>query len=146
MSWHVSAEVLTRYAGGEAGPAEAHSLEAHVLACGRCRRDIAVRFPAAPLEQVWSGVLDRVESSRPGWVERLLLHVGTPDHVARLLAATPSLQLSWFAATSVALRVPSAVVPIEFNFVLNPKHPDFAKLVIGPRQPLPIDPRLLGKK
>ena len=103
MSWHVSAEVLTRYAGGEAGPAEAHSLEAHVVACGRCRRDIAVRFPVAPLEQVWSGVLDRVESSRPGWVERLLLRVGTPDHVARLVAATPSLQLSWFAAMSVAL-------------------------------------------
>lgn len=44
------------------------------------------------------------------------------------------------------LRVPSAVVTAEDNFVLNPRHPDFPKLVIGPRQPLPIDPRLLGKK
>lgn len=48
------------------------------------------------------------------------------------------------SARSVALRIPSAVVTTEFNFVLNPRHPDFGRLVIGPRQPLPIDPRLLG--
>jgi RES domain-containing protein len=53
---------------------------------------------------------------------------------------------TWLAATtSVALRIPSAVVPVEFNYVLNPRHPDFSKLVIGNRQPLPIDPRLLQK-
>jgi RES domain-containing protein len=44
------------------------------------------------------------------------------------------------------LRVPSAVVTAEDNFVLNPRHPEFPKLLIGERQPLPIDPRLLGTK
>jgi RES domain-containing protein len=46
-------------------------------------------------------------------------------------------------ATSVALRVPSAVVPGEFNYVINPLHPDFGALRIGrPVKPY-LDPRIL---
>jgi RES domain-containing protein len=40
------------------------------------------------------------------------------------------------------LRVPSVVVPREFNFVLNPVHPDFVRLRIGQPEALAIDPRL----
>jgi RES domain-containing protein len=37
----------------------------------------------------------------------------------------------WLAAgTSVALRVPSAIVPRERNVLINPAHRDFAKLKI----------------
>ena len=46
---------------------------------------------------------------------------------------------------SVALRVPSAIVPVEHNYVLNPRHPDFERVVVGPREPLPVDPRLIKK-
>jgi RES domain-containing protein len=35
---------------------------------------------------------------------------------------------------SVVLQVPSAVVPGEHNFLLNPRHPDFARLAVG-REP-----------
>ena len=35
------------------------------------------------------------------------------------------------ARTSVALRVPSTLVPAEGNLLLNPLHPDFNKLRIG---------------
>ena len=50
----------------------------------------------------------------------------------------------WFQeARSVALRVPSSVVPGEFNFLLNPQHPEFSRLVIGPPQDFPLDPRLV---
>jgi RES domain-containing protein len=45
---------------------------------------------------------------------------------------------------SLALQVPSAIVPSEFNLVLNPKHPDFSSIKIGKPEPLVIDPRLLG--
>jgi class 3 adenylate cyclase len=38
-----------------------------------------------------------------GAVEALLERLGVPDHVARLLAATPALRVSWFGATFVAL-------------------------------------------
>jgi RES domain-containing protein len=48
-------------------------------------------------------------------------------------------------STSVILRVPSAVVPNELNFLLNPNHPDFKKIEIGDVIDLPADPRILGK-
>lgn len=43
---------------------------------------------------------------------------------------------------SLALRVPSAVVPDEHNVVLNPDHPDFAKLQLEQLTPLKLDSRL----
>jgi RES domain-containing protein len=45
---------------------------------------------------------------------------------------------------SAALRVPSAVVPGEFNYLLNPAHPDFARLELGRPEPFLFDPRLAG--
>ncbi len=44
-------------------------------------------------------------------------------------------------AAAAVLRVPSAVVPPESIFVLNPAHPDFARLAIGASQPFQFDPR-----
>lgn len=50
----------------------------------------------------------------------------------------------WIArAASAALRVPSALIPGEFNYVLNPAHADFGALVTGAPQELRFDPRLL---
>jgi RES domain-containing protein len=46
------------------------------------------------------------------------------------------------SARSAVLRVPSAIVTGEFNFLLNPRHPDFSKLKIGQPQSFFIDPRL----
>ncbi|BCX46450.1 RES domain-containing protein [Haloferula helveola] len=43
---------------------------------------------------------------------------------------------------SLALRVPSAIVPGEFNFLLNPSHPDFSKIEAGDPQPFGFDDRL----
>jgi RES domain-containing protein len=51
---------------------------------------------------------------------------------------------AWLAgAPSAILRVPSVLVPRESNFLLNPAHPDFEQISIGPRQPLRIDERLV---
>lgn len=52
----------------------------------------------------------------------------------------------WFtAAVSAVLCVPSAIVPDELNYLLNPKHRDFPKIVIGSEQPMAFDSRLAGK-
>ena len=40
------------------------------------------------------------------------------------------------------LRVPSAIVGVEFNYVLNPDHKQFRRITIGPAQPYRIDLRL----
>jgi RES domain-containing protein len=47
------------------------------------------------------------------------------------------------AARTVALRVPSVIIPSEFNILLNPQHPDFGRLTLGPAQPFSFDPRLI---
>jgi RES domain-containing protein len=51
---------------------------------------------------------------------------------------------AWVAAAgSPVLRVPSVIVPAEWNYVLNPSHPAFAKTLIGPKQRVHFDPRLI---
>jgi len=44
--------------------------------------------------------------------------------------------------SSLLLKVPSVVVPLEFNYLLNPAHPDIDKIKIGKPIPLPLDERL----
>lgn len=58
--------------------------------------------------------------------------------------ATQRLGDRWIeAAESAVLRVPSAIVPSEFNYVLNPAHPDFARIRTGRAEALYFDPRIL---
>lgn len=44
---------------------------------------------------------------------------------------------------SAVLRVPSAVTRIEFNYLLNPEHPDFRSIDVGQPRPLDLDVRLV---
>jgi RES domain-containing protein len=46
---------------------------------------------------------------------------------------------------TVCLKVPSAVVPGEHNFLLNPRHADFGRLAIGNPEPLEFDQRLVER-
>ena len=43
---------------------------------------------------------------------------------------------------SVVLQIPSALVPDENNYLLNPTHPDFRKLKVGKPQSFQFDRRL----
>jgi RES domain-containing protein len=43
---------------------------------------------------------------------------------------------------SAVLKLPSAVVPEEFNYLLNPAHPDFGKIRIAKPRAFKADPRL----
>jgi len=47
------------------------------------------------------------------------------------------------AKTSAVLKVPSALVAVEYNYVMNPEHRDFARIVTGPPLSFPLDPRLV---
>lgn len=61
-------------------------------------------------------------------------------------AATQAIGSEWVAAArSAVLRVPSVVVPGEFNFLLNPAHRDFARVRIGAPMAFPFDPRLVER-
>jgi RES domain-containing protein len=58
----------------------------------------------------------------------------------------PSLQQlgdAWVqSARSPILAVPSVIIPDELNYLLNPKHPDFAKIKIDNPTDFTFDPRL----
>lgn len=60
-----------------------------------------------------------------------------------ILGATQRIGDDWLAkGTSAVLAVPSAVVPYELNYVINPQHLDFPKISIGTPQSLVFDSRL----
>lgn len=44
---------------------------------------------------------------------------------------------------SAVLAVPSAVVPAERNYLLNPRHPDLTRVIIGETEALETDFRLM---
>ncbi len=51
---------------------------------------------------------------------------------------------AWLGAGRTAiLKVPSAIVPIEFSYLLNPRHPDFERLRVHAPEPFRVDKRLL---
>lgn len=52
---------------------------------------------------------------------------------------------AWVSSgNSAVLKVPSVIVPSESNYLFNPAHRDFKKLVIGRPEPFVFDPRLLA--
>lgn len=51
----------------------------------------------------------------------------------------------WFdSQASAVLRVSSVVVPGESNFLLNPAHPDFERIVMEPARLFEFDARLFS--
>ena len=59
--------------------------------------------------------------------------------------STQQLGTHWVEAGKTAvLAVPSAVIPRESNFVLNPAHPQFRRIRAVETMPFSFDPRLLA--
>ena len=62
------------------------------------------------------------------------------------LSSTRAIGDQWLAGSKTALlRVPSAIVPAAFNWLLNPNHPDAARIKIAEIIHAPFDPRLLRR-
>jgi RES domain-containing protein len=60
-------------------------------------------------------------------------------------ASVQNLGTAWAnRAASPVLKVPSVVIEEEWNYVLNPLHPDFDKIIWETGAPFSFDPRLLG--
>lgn len=50
----------------------------------------------------------------------------------------------WVASeSSPVLKVPSVIVPDEFNYLINLAHPEFARIALGESRGLSLDPRLV---
>ena len=82
--------------------------------------------------------------------EAWVMRVDTPDlpdnwHAPVLNPPTQRLGTEWLlSGESAVLQVPSAIVLEEDNFLLNPVHPDFAKIEVGEVTEYQLDSRLLG--
>ena len=61
-------------------------------------------------------------------------------------SATQAVGMRWVReARSVALAVPSALLPMAKNYLVNPFHPDFAALEVGEPVPYSWDSRLFKR-
>jgi RES domain-containing protein len=61
-------------------------------------------------------------------------------------AALQAVGDAWVArGRSVLLRVPSAIIPCEHNFVINSAHSDFAQLLIAGPIPFKVDRRVFRR-
>ena len=70
----------------------------------------------------------------------LLWHAAPPCFATKIIGDL------WIKeALAPILRVPSAVVPQEFNYLMNPNHPNVSDLQIGTPIDLPLDPRIATK-
>ena len=77
-----------------------------------------------------------------------ITRIRTTDLVAGWRASPPPESLAEFGARwletkhTLMLAVPSAIIPSELNYLLNPLHPQFRRIRIGRPEPFTFDPRL----
>jgi RES domain-containing protein len=92
---------------------------------------VIFKYAAIPLE-FEAELVEKVTALPPGWAN------------SPAPPSTRALGDLWAKeARSAVLELPSAIIPGESNFLLNPAHPDFKKIVIGKPVPFSFDPRLL---
>lgn len=70
-----------------------------------------------------------------------------PTGRPRSLSASTKIGADWFeAGTSLALVVPSVIVPQESNYVLNVRHAQFAQVRVAKREAFSFDERLWQRR
>ena len=95
------------------------------------RRSLARRGPAAGPR--------RFDSSRPQ-------RVPAAPGLNCLVPSRKKGRADWLESLETAvLGVPSAVIPQETNYLLNPSHPDFVRIRLNKPEPFAFDPRMWKK-
>ncbi len=103
--------------------------------------EMIVNLPAPKLLQKYVRISAQIGSD-------LVSHLSEADlpedwNSRPISPSTRAIGDSWVKKQSSAvLRVPSIVVPDEYNYLLNPTHPDFAKIEVGKPIIYYLDPRL----
>ncbi len=74
----------------------------------------------ARIEANWRAIQIELDAPRPALTERVLRRVGVPANISRIMAATPALRRSWFAALGLvmflALTVADTTRPLDSYF------------------------------
>jgi hypothetical protein len=128
--WHVPPALLTRLAddSGAVDDITAASIDAHLLACARCRHGLTASAAPDLAATSWAAVADRIDRPRTTVLERLLRRLGMRSGTTRLLAATPALQAAGLAVV--------AVVGVTAGVVSRTAGAEGIFLVLAPLVPL----------
>jgi hypothetical protein len=115
---HPRTDLLASYAVGTLEAVAVWSVEAHLTACVSCRSALSAHVDAQRLARNRSVVLVRAAIGEGGRPRRVLCRCGVPDHVLRLLAATPSLRGSWLLSVVGVLAVVSGeAVAVRYGWL-----------------------------
>ncbi|MGA3171741.1 MAG: RES family NAD+ phosphorylase [Chthoniobacteraceae bacterium] len=91
----------------------------------------------------------KFKSIRIEFDESLVSNLDTTDLPDAWTASPPSLLTQRLGSRwaqemrSAILAVPSAIIPEETNYLINPLHTDFSRIKLDPANDFAIDPRLL---
>lgn len=101
--WHAPPDLLARFAHDPAAVDDmtAASVEAHLVVCVDCRRQMSAAVSPAAVTASWDAVADRIDQPRSALLERVLRRIGVSNGLCRLLAATPALQGAGLLAVCV---------------------------------------------
>jgi hypothetical protein len=102
---HASDGLLASYAAAALETVALWSVEAHLNGCARCRSALSLRAGPERLARNRSVLLARAALPADGRMRRLLCRCGIPGDLLDLLAATPSLRLSWLLSVAGVLAV-----------------------------------------
>jgi RES domain-containing protein len=97
-------------------------------------------------EKSWPGFYDLMQIAAPDGMEVETLSLPAGDEWKRLPGIARSLGDEWLRSKRTALaRVPSAIMPNTWNFLLNPDHAEAAEIRIIEIVRAEYDPRLFPK-
>jgi len=124
LDQHAGKDLLAGYAAGTADGVLVWSAEAHLTGCARCRSALSEHVDAERLARNRSVLLARAAIPEGGPVRRLLCRCGVPDHLLRLLAATPSLRGSWLlSVVGVLVVVAGETAAVAHGWIGSGGHP-----------------------
>lgn len=132
--WHLDSETIESYRANALSAAMAASLEAHVVACGRCRELVTARSDATRAATNWSAIADRIDVPRRNVAQRGLERLGLREHIARLITLTPTFHLAWLGA--LALISMLAIGAGVDRTLLRADRGTFLFLVVAPLLPV----------
>jgi hypothetical protein len=131
MTWHLEATTASRYSDRRTDPAIASSVEAHLMACEPCRIMVNDSVPRTELASIWRGIEDVLDVPRLGWLERVMMALGSSDLTARTIGATA--RSRWAYLLLVAFNV---MLAITASRSANPEPMLLAFLFLAPVGPL----------
>ena len=97
-------------------------------------------------EKSWPAFYDLMQVTAPDGIQVETFSLPASDAWKRLPIVTRNLGDEWLRSERTALaRVPSAIMPNTWNFLLNPDHPEAAEIRIIQIARADYDPRLFAK-